>query len=291
MYTVAQAEAWTRRLARSHYENFLVVTWLLPRRLQQPMFNVYAYCRGVDDLGDEADGDRLALLHDWQRQLEACYAGQAEHPVFVALASTIRDYDLPIEPFQRLIEANRRDQTVHRYDTYEQLLDYCQYSANPVGQLVLMLFGHRDAQRFALSDATCTALQLANFWQDVARDYRIGRIYLPLEDLGRFGCREEQIGSGIFDATWRALMEFEVRRARALFHAGEPLVPMVERRLQIDLRLFTLGGLEVLNRIEAQGYDVLTKRPTVPKWRQLTLLLKAATYFLFPMPHSLEAHA
>src|SRR5579859_7679338 len=128
MYTVQQAEAWTRRLARSHYENFLVVSWLLPKRLQQPMFNVYAYCRGVDDLGDEAEGDRLALLDEWQRQLEACYRGQPEHPTFVALASTIREYGLPIEPFQRLIDANRRDQTVSRYDTYEQLLDYCTYS-------------------------------------------------------------------------------------------------------------------------------------------------------------------
>src|SRR5581483_5798243 len=175
MYSVSEAEAWTRRLARSHYENFLVVSWLLPRRLHQPMFNVYAYCRTVDDLGDEAEGDRLALLADWERQLEACFAGQAEHPVYIALASTVREYELPIDPFRRLIRANQQDQTVGRYETFQDVLAYCENSANPVGQLVLRLFGYRDARRFELSDATCTALQLANFWQDVARDYAQGR--------------------------------------------------------------------------------------------------------------------
>jgi squalene synthase HpnC len=285
MYTVAQAERWTRKLARSHYENFLVVSWLLPRRLHQPMFNIYAYCRTVDDLGDEAEGDRLALLANWQRQLEDCFAGkQTEHPVFAALALTIRQFELPIEPFQRLIEANRRDQATTRYETYDQLLDYCRYSANPVGRLVLMLFGYRDDERFGLSDATCTALQLANFWQDVARDYKLGRVYLPLEDLRHFGCGEDDLRAGTFNATWQALMEFEVKRARELFRLGEQLVPLVDRRLQVDLRLFTLGGLEVLNRIEAQGFDVLTKRPAVPPWRQLGLLAKALLIALAPQP-------
>jgi squalene synthase HpnC len=277
MYDVREAERWTRRLARSHYENFLVVSWLLPRRLHQPMFNLYAYCRCVDDLGDEAQGDRLALLADWERQLEACFQSpnETEHPVFAALTGTVRDYDLPIDPFRRLIEANRRDQTVSRYQAYEDVLDYCRYSANPVGQLVLMLFGYRDAHRFELSDATCTALQLANFWQDVARDYRQGRIYIPLEDLECFGCTETPLASGIVDASWRALMKFEIDRTRALFRRGEQLVALVERRLQIDLRLFTLGGMEVLDRVEAQGYDVLTTRPRVPAWRHVALLAKA----------------
>lgn len=288
MYTVEQAERWTRRLARSHYENFLVVSWLLPKRLHQPMFNVYAYCRTVDDLGDEAEGDRLALLDDWQRQLEACFAGEAvEHPVFVALGSTIREFDLPFEPFWRLVEANRRDQTVTRYDTYDQLLDYCRFSANPVGRLVLMLFGYRDDERFALSDATCTALQLANFWQDVARDYRIGRVYLPQEDMRRFGCTEAALEMGIFDASWRAVITYEVDRARELFGVGAQLVPLVDRRLQVDLRLFTMGGLEILNRIEAQGFDVFTRRPTVPAWRHLGLLAKALVYALRPTSYAL----
>jgi squalene synthase HpnC len=284
MYTVEQAERWTRRLARSHYENFLVVTWLLPRRLHQPMFNVYAYCRTVDDLGDEAEGDRLALLADWERQLDCCLEGRAEHPVYVALAKTMREYDLPAEPFRRLIEANRRDQLVSRYDTYADILDYCEYSANPVGRLVLMLFGYRDRRRFELSDSTCTALQLANFWQDVARDYRQGRIYIPLEDMRRFGCTEEQLASGRVDACWRALMQFEIERTRELFRVGEQLVPLVERQLQVDLRLFSLGGREILKRIEAQNYDVLSRRPTVSAWRQLGLLAKAVFSARKPRP-------
>src|SRR5579862_1383673 len=273
---LAEAERWTRRLARSHYENFLVVSWLLPRRLHQAMFNVYAYCRCVDDLGDEAEGDRLALLDDWQRQLEACFNAQpVDHPVYVALAETIRAYELPMEPFSRLIEANRRDQTVVRYETYADVLEYCEYSANPVGQLVLMLFGYRDSKRFELSDATCTALQLANFWQDVARDYESGRVYIPLEDMRAFGYDGTKLAAGMADASWQALMEFEVERARQLFRTGEQLIPLVERRLQVDLRLFTLGGLEILNRIEAQRYDVITRRPTVSPVRQLRLLARA----------------
>jgi squalene synthase HpnC len=275
MSAVEQAERWTRRLARSHYENFLVVSWLLPRRLHQPMFNLYAYCRTVDDLGDEAEGDRLALLAAWERQLESCYAGQPEGPLFVALEKTVRAFDLPIEPFRDLIVANRQDQSVSRYQTYGDVLKYCEHSANPVGRLVLMLFGYRDEQRFALSDATCTALQQANFWQDVARDYALGRIYLPLEDMRRFGCTESELASGTFHAGWQALMEYEVERTRELFHSGERLVPMVERRLQVDLRLFTLGGMEVLNRIRAQGYDVLSHRPTVGGVRQIGLLARA----------------
>jgi squalene synthase HpnC len=288
MYTLAEAERWTRRLAHSHYENFLVVSWLLPRRLHQPMFNVYAYCRSVDDLGDEAEGDRLALLDDWERQLEACYAGRAETPVFVALAATVRDHQLPIEPFRALIEANRQDQLVSRYESYEELLDYCQRSANPVGRLVLMLFGYRDKPRLELSDATCTALQLANFWQDVARDYRIGRIYIPLEDMRRYGCTEPQLASGTFDASWRALMEFEVQRARGLFRTGEQLVPLVERNLQLDLRLFTLGGMEILSCIERQGYDVLSRRPTVGASRQVGLLGRALFSTLHPTRYALR---
>jgi squalene synthase HpnC len=275
MSAVEQAERWTRRLARSQYENFLVVSWLLPRRLHQPMFNLYAYCRTVDDLGDEGEGDRLALLATWERQLESCYAGQPEGPLFVALEKTVRAFDLPIEPFRDLIVANRQDQSVSRYQTYGDVLKYCEHSANPVGRLVLMLFGYRDEQRFALSDATCTALQLANFWQDVARDYALGRIYLPLEDMRRFGCIESELASGTFHAGWQALMKFEVERARDLFRIGERLVPMVERRLQVDLRLFTLGGMEVLNRIWAQGYDVLSHRPTVGAVRQIGLLARA----------------
>jgi squalene synthase HpnC len=290
---LAEAERWTRRLARSHYENFLVVSWLLPRRLHQPMFNLYAYCRCVDDLGDEAAGDRLALLDDWERQLQACFAGQpVQHPVYVALGKTIQEYGLPSEPFQRLIQANRQDQTLARYETYAGVLDYCRYSANPVGRLVLMLFGYRDSMRFELADATCTALQLANFWQDVARDYQRGRVYIPLEDMRAFGYSESKLAAGTVDASWRALMKFEVERARELFRTGERLIPLVERRLQVDLRLFTLGGMEILHRIEAQDYDVLSRRPTVSPMRQMGLLARALLSALGARQSTLgEAHA
>jgi squalene synthase HpnC len=284
-----EAERWTRRLARSHYENFLVVSWLLPRRLHQDMFNLYAYCRTVDDLGDEAQGDRLALLQEWEYELDRCFAGHAvDHPVFVALGKTIRQHDLPAEPFRRLIQANRQDQTVGRYESYADLLDYCQCSANPVGRLVLMLFGYRDSARFELSDATCTALQLANFWQDVARDFAGGRIYIPQDDLRRFDYTETKLAAGIVDAGWRALMKFEVERARDLFRTGEQLVPMVDRRLQIDLRLFTLGGLEVLRAVEAQGYDVLSRRPRVSPARQIGLLARAMAQTVRSRPEALR---
>ncbi|MBV8087297.1 MAG: squalene synthase HpnC [Chloroflexi bacterium] len=280
---LAEAQRSTRRLARSHYENFLVVSWLLPRRLHQDMFNLYAYCRGVDDLGDEAEGDRLALLSEWRGQLEACYAGEPKHPTFVALSDTIRRHDLPMEPLERLIRANEQDQRVTRYETYADLLEYCQYSANPVGRLVLMLFGYRDDQRFALSDATCTALQLANFWQDVGGDFDDrGRIYLPLEDLRAFGYTEAELAARVVNDRWRQLMAFEVDRARRLFDEGAQLVLLVDRRLQVDLRLFTLGGVEMLRRIQARRYEVLTGRPHTPAIRQLLLLGKAVGAALRP---------
>ncbi|MGH2470764.1 MAG: squalene synthase HpnC, partial [Chloroflexota bacterium] len=253
-----EAEAFTRRLAHRHYENFLVVSWLLPRRLHQHMFNVYAYCRGVDDLGDEAPGDRLALLDAWEQELNACCAGQATNPTFVALASTMRACELPPQLLRDLIQANRQDQLVQRYERYDDLVAYCRLSANPVGRLVLHLFGVADEQRALLADATCTALQLANFWQDVTSDYaERGRIYLPLEDLRRFDYSEEDLAAHRVNERWRQLMHFEIQRTRELFATGRGLLPLVERRLRVDLQLFMLGGLEVLQRIETRGYDVL----------------------------------
>ena len=187
--SVAEAERYTRWLATHHYENFNVASWLLPRRLHQHFYNLYAYCRWADDLGDEiADPARaLELLDGWDRELRDCYAGNPSHPVFVALRGTIRAFDIPVEPFSDLLIAFRQDQTVHRYPTWSGVLGYCSYSANPVGRLVLYLCGYRDAERQRLSDATCTALQLANFWQDVGRDLEKGRIYIPLEALAAHG--------------------------------------------------------------------------------------------------------
>jgi squalene synthase HpnC len=278
--TLDDAYAHCRRIALGRYENFPVASWLLPRALRRHVYAVYAYCRGVDDLGDEAPGDRLALLDDWKRELRAAYDGTASDPRFVALANTIREFDIPPEPFERLIEANRRDQTVKRYATFDELLDYCTFSANPVGHLVLYVFGYRDPVRQGLSDATCTALQLTNFWQDVTADLEQDRIYIPQEDFERFGVSEDDLRTRRVTADFRRLMAFEVRRTREIFDDGTALIGVVSGRLRTDLRLFTLSGLAVLDEIAARGHDVLTSRPTLSRWRKARLTARG----LLPLP-------
>lgn len=276
--SLAEAQEYCRRLARSHYENFSVASWFLPGRLRQHFFNVYAYCRISDDLGDEV-GDpsaSLRLLDQWEAELNACYAGAPRHPVFVALAETVRACDIPKQPFADLLTAFRQDQTINRYDTFDDLLGYCRNSANPVGHLVLYLCGYRDAERQALSDYTCTALQLANFWQDVSVDYKKGRIYLPLESLRRFAVSEDDIGANRNTAAFCGMMQFEVARAREWFDRGLPLPKMVDKELAIDLELFSRGGQEILNAIEKQNYAVLGRRPAISKSRKLALVARAA---------------
>ncbi|HLH79840.1 MAG TPA: squalene synthase HpnC [Chthonomonas sp.] len=274
--TLEEARRYCARLAKSHYENFLVATIFCPRHLRQHFYNIYAYCRISDDLGDEIGDPQksLALLDWWETELDAMYDGNPHHPVFVALEETVRRFQIPPEPFRHLLHAFRQDQICTRYPTYDDLLGYCRYSANPVGHLVLYLAGYRDAERFALSDKTCTALQLANFWQDVTRDLAKGRIYIPLEDMARFGYSEEELHARKFTPAFAELMRFEVERTRALFLEGQALCNRVDKRLRLDIAMFTQGGLEVLRRIESQGYDVLSKRPAIPKSRQLALLLK-----------------
>jgi len=273
-----EAQEYCRWLARTHYENFSVATWFLPRRLRQHFCNVYAYCRISDDLGDEVGdpGASLDLLDQWEAELNACYDGHARHPVFVALAHTVRMFEIPKQEFVDLLTAFRQDQTVTRYETFAGLLEYCRYSANPVGHLVLYLCGHRDPERRRLSDYTCTALQLANFWQDVSVDYGKGRVYLPLEDLRRFGVREEQISAGQNTPGFRDMMRFEVTRAREWFAQGFPLAGMVGRELAIDIGLFSRGGMEILNAIERQDYAVLGNRPAISRTRKLALVARAA---------------
>jgi squalene synthase HpnC len=277
--TLAEARQYCVRLARTHYENFSVASWFLPRRLRQHFFNVYAYCRISDDLGDEV-GDTAAsleLLSQWQRELDACYEDAGKHPVFVALAETVRQFDIPKHEFSDLLIAFRQDQTITRFETFRDLLAYCRYSANPVGHLVLYLCGYRDFERQYLSDFTCTALQLANFWQDVSVDYEKGRIYLPLEDLRRFNVGQREIADRENTPAFRAMMKFEVERARDWFRQGLPLIVKVDSELAIDLDLFRRGGQEILNAIEEQDYAVLGNRPSISKPRKLSLVARAAT--------------
>jgi squalene synthase HpnC len=280
--SLADAYAYCERLARTHYENFSVATWFLPKRLRQHFFNVYAYCRISDDLGDET-GDQTAslqLLDEWEAELNACYSGAPRHPVLVALAGTVREFAIPKHEFADLLTAFRQDQTVARYQTFEDLLGYCRYSANPVGHLVLYLCGYRDAERQQLSDFTCTALQLANFWQDVSVDFEKGRVYLPLEDLRKYGVCEEDIPARRNTEQFCEMMRFEVKRAREWFDRGLPLVGEVSHELAIDIELFSRGGQEILNAIERQGYAVLGNRPTISKSRKLALVARAALHKL-----------
>ena len=273
-----EAQLYCERLAKTHYENFSVATWFLPANLRQHFYNVYAYCRISDDLGDEVGNAQqsLDLLNQWERELDACYAGSPRHPVFVALAGTVRQFNIPKHEFSNLLIAFRQDQTVTRFETFQDVLAYCRYSANPVGHLVLYLCGYSDAQRQQLADYTCTALQLANFWQDVAVDYSKGRIYLPLEDLRRFGVTERAIADRQATPQFLELMKFQVQRAREWFERGLPLIGKVNKELAIDLELFSRGGQEILNAIERQGYDVLRSRPAISKGRKLWLVVRAA---------------
>ena len=298
------AAAYTRRLARSHYENFTVVSWLLPRHLRDDFRHVYSFCRWADDLGDETgDPQRsLQLLAWWRRELDACYEDCPRHPVFVALNRTIRRHDIPREPFDHLIDAFEQDQRVNRYDTWQQVLDYCRRSADPVGRLVLYLCGYRDSERQQLADATCTALQLANFWQDVRRDIlERDRVYIPHDVAAAHGldiplmveavrasaagdgsCESCGSGRGLPLAGMRvirpafcATMKDLVERTQGLFEQGRGLWPLVDPAVRTDIKLFTLGGEAVLRRIRRMGYDTLEHRPTLGRWTRLGLLLRA----------------
>src|SRR5208282_3762527 len=275
---IEEAREYCARLARSHYENFSVASWFLPRRLRQHFFNVYAYCRISDDLGDEVGepAASLALLDQWQHELDACYHGAPKHPVFVALAETVRRFEIQQHEFSDLLIAFRQDQTVTRFETFNDVLAYCRYSANPVGHLVLYLCGYRDPERQQLSDFTCTALQLANFWQDVSDDYAKGRIYLPLKSLARFSVTEKDLAQNCNTVAFCDMMKFEVQRAREWFDRGLPLVKKVDAELAVDIALFTRGGQEILNAIERQRFAVLGKRPVISKPRKLGLVARAA---------------
>jgi squalene synthase HpnC len=272
-----ESMAYTRWLARRHYENFHIVTFLLPKRLHQDFYNVYAFCRWADDLGDEIGDAResLRLLAWWRGELCQMYEGRATHPVYVALRHTAERHALPAEPFADLITAFEQDQTVTRYRTWDELFAYCRYSANPVGRLVLYLCGYRDPERQVLSDATCTALQLANFWQDVAVDLEKDRVYIPLEIIERRGYSLEELFARRYTPAFAAVMKEVVGVARSLFIDGLPLAGTVDRRLAVDLELFSRGGLCILDKIERQNYNVLSRRPAISKLERMRLFIGA----------------
>ena len=267
---------YTRWLATHHYENFHVVSLLLPKCLHQDFYNIYAYCRWADDLGDEI-GDQeesLRLLAWWRSELWAMYNGAASHPVFVALKGTVQRHGIPIEPFDHLIRAFEQDQLVGRYRTMDELFGYCVNSANPVGHLVLYLCGYRDAERQRLSDYTCTALQLANHWQDVVVDLEKDRVYLPLDLLERYGYTVRHLFARQYDDRFTAVMREAVSVAQDLFEPGLPLVRMVDRRLALDIELFSRGGMKILEKIKARRYNVLAQRPSISKMERAAIFLK-----------------
>lgn len=271
---IGRARAYCSRLARTHYENFSVASLLLPKRLQQSFHNVYAYCRWADDLADESGGGSraLSLLRWWREELLSCYHGTPRHPVMVALRETILQHQIPRKPFLDLLYAFEQDQLIKRYKSFDHLLGYCRYSANPVGHLVLYLCDAFDARRALLSDAICTALQLANFWQDVNRDLDIGRVYLPEEDRLRFGYTEDQLKNREFNPQFAELMRYLVDRTRGLFYTGLPLVDLMPRDVQPDIALFAQGGLSILRKIERIHYNVWRQRPELGKWEKLALM-------------------
>lgn len=268
--------AYTRWLATHHYENFQVVSFLLPKHLRQDFYNVYSFCRWADDLGDEIGdtAESLRLLAWWRTELEAMYAGHAAHPVFVALKTTVEKFQIPIQPFERLINAFVQDQTVTRYQNMDDVFAYCNNSANPVGHLVLYLGGYRDHQRQTLSDYTCTALQLANFWQDITVDLKKDRVYLPLDLLAKHNYSLDELFSLTFNQRFRSVMLEAVAVADDLFRKGLPLVKMVDRRMSLDLDLFSRGGMKVLAKIRSRNYDVLVRRPHISKAERVGILLQ-----------------
>lgn len=280
-YTIAEAFAYCERMARTHYENFPVGSLLIPKSRRSHVCSIYAFARTADDFADEgydtplSSQDRLNALDAWQQQLEDCLHGKAQHPIFIALAETIRELRFPPEPFRHLLSAFRQDVIKQRYADFDEVLDYCQRSANPIGQLILLLFDYRDAHLHQLSDHICTALQLANFWQDVSVDLQKDRIYLPQHDLAKFNYSEADLQARRFNQQYASLLKFQVDRTRKIFEKGQALPRLVSGRLAYELRLTWLGGMRILERIEKQGYDTLSSRPEITKLDKVTLLLKA----------------
>jgi squalene synthase HpnC len=278
----AAAFAFCERLTRAHYENFPVGSLLIPAALRRHVYSIYAFARTADDFADEgyeqgevAEAERLAALQRWEAQLDECYQGRAANPIFVALAETVRELQLPAQLFRDLLAAFKQDVVKRRYADFDEVLDYCRCSANPVGRLILRLFGYRDARLDELSDQICTALQLANFWQDVAVDIQKDRVYLPQTELAQFGVTVDDLRAGRCTANYRALLKFQVERTRALLLQGQALPSQVSGRLALELRLTWHGGMRILELIERQSYDTLSARPKITGFDKALLLARA----------------
>lgn len=285
---VAEAFAYCERMARTHYENFPVGSLLAPKRLRKHVYSVYAFARTADDFADEGyetgeltETQRLAALDDWEQKLEDCYRSRAEHPVFVALAETAKELRLPIQLFRDLLSAFKQDVVKRRYANFDEVLDYCARSANPVGRLILLLFGYRDERLHELSDCICTALQLTNFWQDVEVDIHKDRVYLPQDEMARFGVSVDDLREKRFSERYAALLKFQVERTREMFDRGKPLPDLVSGRLAVELRLTWLGGTRILERIEEMGYDTLNARPKISTADKIALLARALRFSIF----------
>ena len=281
--SLLEAQRYCRRVARTHYENFTVGSLLLPRELRQHIYNIYAYARAADDFADEvlSDEESLAKLADWECKLEACYNGEANHPVFVALADTVQRFQISITPFRNLLQAFRQDRVIKRYHTFDDLLGYCQNSANPVGHIFLYLFRYREPELISYADAICTALQLTNFWQDIAIDLQKGRIYIPLEDMSNFGYSEAELTQHIYNENFRRLLEFEVERTQELFDRGKGLILRTGKNIELEIRLFISGGEGILQALRKNQYDVFRQRPKLSKLQKMTLLAKSTVGIKF----------
>jgi len=283
-WSAEEAFQYCERLARAHYENFPVGSVLVPKRLRKHFYSIYAFARTADDFADEGFADesaelsaerRLAELSEWREQLHMAFDNKASHPIFVALQQTRAEFDLPVSLFDDLLSAFTQDVLARRYESFDQLLDYCRRSANPIGRLILLLFGYRETHLHEQSDEICTALQLANHWQDLAVDLKKDRVYLPAEDLERFKVTIDELKTGAMGANFRKLMKFEIARTRDYFFRGKPLCGAVGGRLGLELRAVWLGGWRILDRIEENDYDVFTRRPAITLSDKLGIFLGA----------------
>src|SRR5262245_29412491 len=280
---VAESYDYCERITREHAEDFPVGSLLIPKNRRRHVYSIYAFARTADDIADEGyegginTGGRLAALDEWEQKLEACYRGQASHPVFIALSVTAEELQLPLELFRDLLSAFRQDCVKRRYTNFDELLDYCARSANPIGRLILLLFDYRDERYHRLADEITTGLQLTNFWQDVAVDIMKDRVYLPENEMTRFGVSSDDLRERRFNGSYAALLKFQVERTKAFFDRGSALPALLRGRIALEVRLTLLGGMRILEKIEERGYDTLNARPNLQRRDKIRLMVKLLT--------------